>query len=166
MCDKFSSTCKHDLYLYPLLFPDMYDLYPIHEGGDCGVKTFIDSSDDYIRSEQCSDEYKLSGDEKPLWQTIDEWTCKGASVSQAFAVKWMPLSHPLPLGCPLKDVSAIAIKEGERLLVDLYSAYQIHMYVDGGFAPAGSDDLASSAESCNATWAFAVIAVNELMQGK
>ena len=38
MCDKFSSTCKQDLYLYPVLFPDMYDLYAIHEGGDCGVK--------------------------------------------------------------------------------------------------------------------------------
>ncbi len=41
MCDEFSSTCKQDLYLYLLLFPDMYDLYP----GDCGVKTLIDSSD-------------------------------------------------------------------------------------------------------------------------
>ena len=64
------------------------------------------------RSEQCSDEYKLSGDEKPLWQTIDESTCKGAFVSQAFAVKWKPLSHPLPLGCPLKDVQLLPSKRG------------------------------------------------------
>ena len=111
MIDKFSSMCKHDLYLYPLIFPDAYDLYPIHEDGSNIVSNVvIDSSDDYIRSEQCSDEYMLSGDEKPLWQAIDNHACKGASVSQAFAEKWMPLSQPLPLGCPLKVVSAIAIK--------------------------------------------------------
>ena len=33
MIDEFSSTCKHDLYLYPLIFPDAYHLYPIHEDG-------------------------------------------------------------------------------------------------------------------------------------
>ncbi len=48
--------------------------------------------------------------------------------------------------------------------VDLSNAYQIHIYVDGGFAPAG--DLDAAIESCNATWAFAVVAVNEHMQGK
>ena len=53
MIDKFSSTCKHDLYLYPLIFPDAYDLYPIHEDGSNNVSNVvIDSSDDYIRSEQ------------------------------------------------------------------------------------------------------------------
>ena len=79
-------------------------------------------------------------------------------------MKWMPLSQPLPLGCPLKVVSAIAIEEGESLKVDLNNAYPIHIYVDGGFAPAS--DKNSAVESCNATWALAVIAVNEQMQGK
>ncbi len=118
----------------------------------------------HICSEQCSDKYVLPGDEKSLWIAIDKHACAGASVSQAFAENWMPLSDPLPLGCPLKDISVIAIREGKGLDINLYNAHQIHIYVDGGFIPA--QNSADEAEPCNATWAFAVIAVDEHMQGK
>ena len=91
--DKFSSTCKCNLYLYPLLRPDIYDLFPIHENGYQEQSNMdvpphgihIDKSDDYIRSEDCQDEYKLSCNEYPLWHAIDVSSCNGASMSQAFA---------------------------------------------------------------------------------
>ncbi len=67
-------------------------------------------------------------------------------------------------GVPLKDISAIAIKEGEGLEVNFTNAHQIHIYVDGGYAPL--QENTDGADSCNATWAFAVIAVDEHMQGK
>ncbi len=69
-----------------------------------------------------------------MWHTIDNRACKGASISQSFAGEWMPLAFPLPLGCPLKDVSSIAIRCGKSLDVTFESAYQIHIYVDGVFS--------------------------------
>ncbi len=91
--------------------------------------------DRYVCSDQCSDKYTLSGDEKPLWDAIDKYACAGASISEAFAERWMPISYALPLGCPLKDVSSIAVKEGEGLDLDFKNAHQIHIYVDGGYSP-------------------------------
>ena len=89
-------------------------IFPIHESGSNVVSNVVvDSSDDYIRSEQCSDEYVLSGDEKPLWQSIDKYACAGAAISQAFATAvWLPTCL-LPPGCPHKVVSSIAIHEGK-----------------------------------------------------
>ena len=40
----------------------------------------------------------------------------------------------------------------------------IYIYVDGGFDP--EQPSCDNADSCNAAWAIAVIAVDELMQGK
>ncbi len=76
----------------------------------------------------------------------------------------MPYSHSVPDGCPLKDVSSIAIKQGASLDLGYHNAYQLHIYVDGGITP--GQDLNAEVDSCNATWAFAIIAVDELMQGK
>jgi len=162
--------------LYPLLPPDIYDLFHINENGYQEQSNMdvpphgihIDKSDDYIRSEDCQDEYKLSGNEYPLWHAIDVSSCNGASMSQAFAREWMPMNHPLPLGCPLKDISSVYIRDGEGLEVTLDNAYQIHIYVDGVFCPDGEDSSKcfNCADSCNAAWAFAVIAVDEQLNGK
>ena len=126
----------------------------------------VDSSDDYIRSEQCSDEYVLSGDEKPLWQSIDKYACAGAAISQALATAEWLATCLLPPGCPLKVVSSTAISEGNKYEIKYSNAHQIHIYVDGGFAPCNDNESVVSAESCNATWAFVVVAVDENMNGK
>ena len=117
----------------------------------------------YIRSEQCSDAYTFQGEEKLLWHAIDSSACAGASISESLAEKWMP-TDVVPLGCPLKDVSTIAIREGTGLGVNLCNAHQIHIHVDGGFSP--DEDFVCEADSSNATWAIAVVAVDEHMRGK
>ena len=163
--DKFSSIERRDLYLYPLIFPDVYDLYPIVEDPvSNGTASCVVENDEYIRSGDCLDGYTLSGDEEFLWKAIDQRACAGASTSAAIRAKWMPYSHSVPDGCPLKDVSSIAIKQGASLDLGYHNAYQLHIYVDGGITP--GQDLNAEVDSCNATWAFAIIAVDELMQGK
>ncbi len=122
------------------------------------------SSDEYVYSDNCLDRYTLSGDEEPLWKAIDQRACAGASVSEAIKAKWMPYSIHIPDGCPLKDVSSIAIRQGEGLDLGYHNAHQIHIYVDGGIVPGQNDS--DDADSCHATWALAVIAVDESMQGK
>ena len=71
---------------------------------------------------------------------------------------------PPPIGCPLKDVSSLAIRQGEGLDVGYHNAHQIQIHVDGGIDL--DSDNCEDASSCNATWALAVVAVDELMQGK
>ncbi len=74
--------------------------------------------DEYICSDKCLDKYTLSGNEEPLWRAIDQRVCAGASISRVLSEKWMPYLDNVPLGCPLKDVSAIAIRQGKGL--DIY----------------------------------------------
>ena len=74
----------------------------------------------------------------------------------------MPYLNDVPLGCPLKDVSAIAIRQGRGYDIDYDNAHQIHIHVDGGYDP-GQPSF-ESMDSCNATWAIAVVAVDEHMQ--
>ncbi len=86
--DKFSCIDRSDIYLYPLIFQEFDELYPIVEdpasnGGSTANNVLISSSDEYLRSEQCSDEYLLAGNEQPLWEAIDKASCTGASVSEA-----------------------------------------------------------------------------------
>ncbi len=75
--DKFSCIDRKDIYLYPLIFEETDWLYPIVEDpasdgslpvSACNV--LITSSDEYLRSEQCSDKYTLPGDEKPFHRQI------------------------------------------------------------------------------------------------
>ncbi len=95
--DKFSS--KADLYQYPLIFPDIYDLPAIVEepaSNGCGTASCVVATNEYICSGDCLDEYTLSGNEESLWAAIDDHACAGASISEAVRAKWMPFCDNTP----------------------------------------------------------------------
>ncbi len=63
----------------------------------------------------------------------------------------------MPLGCPLKECTSIALKLSSDVRVDCCNATSIHIYLDGGYSP-GDEDAPKCVSS--STWAFAVIAVD------
>ena len=131
----------------------------------CGTASCVVATNEYICSGDCLDEYTLSGNEESLWAAIDDHACAGASISEAVRAKWMPFcDNTPPIGCPLKDVSSLAIRQGEGLDIGYHNAHQIQIHVDGGIEL--DSDNCEDASSYNATWALAVVAVDELMQGK
>ncbi len=159
--DWFSCSDKHEVHLYPLLFPDIYDMYPIHEDGlerslD-NVDAEVSCSPKFLGQDACTDNYVMKGDEAPMWEAVDNRACAGADLAQQFSKHWLPVSYPLPLGCPLKECTSIALRLSSDVCVDCSSASSIHIYIDGGYSP---DDEDSPMCVSSSTWAFAVFAVD------